>query len=75
MYNFERTKISIFLNFIAILLGFFLAINLSTILGQTGDWGILSSGLIAATIETLSRTVYGAKKNLILLSPQSLVDV
>ena len=43
------------------------AINLSTILGQTGDWGILSSGLIAATIETLSRTVYGTKKNLILL--------
>jgi hypothetical protein len=67
MYNFDRTKISIFLNFIAILLGFFLAINLSTILGQTGDWGILSSGLIAATIETLSRTVYGTKKNLILL--------
>jgi hypothetical protein len=67
MYNFDRTKISIFLNFIAILLGFFLAINLSTILGQTGDWGILSSGLIAATIETLSRTFYGTKKNLILL--------
>jgi hypothetical protein len=66
MYSFDRTKISIFLNFIAILLGFFLAINLSTILGQTGDWGILSAGLIVATIETLSRTVYTVKKNLIL---------
>ncbi len=66
MYSFDRTKISIFLNFIAILLGFFLAINMSTILGQTGDWGILSSGLIAATVETLSKTVYRVKKNLIL---------
>ncbi len=66
MYSFDRTKISIFLNFIAILLGFFLAINMSTILGQTGDWGILSSGLIAATVETLSKTVYTVKKNLIL---------
>ena len=54
--------ILIFLNFIAILLGFFLAINLSTILGQTGDWGILSSGLLTAFIETISRVIYKTKK-------------
>ena len=56
--------ILIFLNFIAILLGFFLAINLSTILGQTGDWGILSSGLLTAFIETISRVIYKTKKKI-----------
>jgi hypothetical protein len=55
--------IFIITNFIAILLGFFLAINLSTILGQTGDWGILSSGLITASIEILSKIIYRDKKN------------
>ena len=55
---------NIFINFTAILLGFFLAINLSTILGQTGDWGVLSSGLFAAAVETVSRIVYKTKKNL-----------
>jgi|GEM_PF-4281323 len=55
--------IFIITNFIAILLGFFLAINLSTILGQTGDWGILSSGLIAAALEISSKIIYKGKKN------------
>ena len=55
---------NIFINFTAILLGFFLAINLSTILGQTVDWGVLSSGLFAAAVETVSRIVYKTKKNL-----------
>ena len=54
---------NIFINFTAILLGFFLAINLSTILGQTGDWGVLSAGLFAAAVETVSRIVYKTKKN------------
>jgi len=50
-------------NFVAVLLGFFLAINLSTVLGQTGDWGILSSGLITATLEIISKIIYKSKKN------------
>jgi hypothetical protein len=64
MSKFQSTSSGIILNFISILLGFFLAINLSTILGQTGDWGVLSSGLITATMETVSRFVYRTKKNL-----------
>jgi positive regulator of sigma E activity len=55
----------VFLNFIAILLGFFLAINLSTILGQSGDWGVLSAGLITAVLEATSRILYKTKKKLI----------
>ncbi len=63
MFKFKNVALTIFTNFIAILLGFFLAINLSTILGQTGDWGVLSSGLFAAAVETVSRVVYKTKKN------------
>ena len=55
----------VFTNFIAILLGFFLAINLSTILGQSGDWGILSAGLITAVLEMTSKILYKTKKKLI----------
>jgi len=65
MHKLQNLFTKIFINFIAILLGFFLAINLSTILGQTGDWGVLSSGLLAASIETVSRIAYRTKKNLV----------
>lgn len=64
MSKFRTLLFNVFINFTAILLGFFLAINLSTILGQTGDWGVLSSGLFAAAVETVSRIVYKTKKNL-----------
>ena len=60
----HKTLVSIILNFTVILLGFFLSINLSTILGQTGDWGILSSGLLTASVEIFSRFFYQAKKKL-----------
>lgn len=56
----------VFINFIAILLGFFLAINLSTILGQSGDWGVLSAGMLTALLEITSRILYKTKKKSIL---------
>jgi hypothetical protein len=65
MSRFEYILKVVFLNFIAILLGFFLAINLSTILGQSGDWGVLSAGLITAVLEATSRILYKTKKKLI----------
>ena len=52
MFKFQYIINVVFINFTAILLGFFLAINLSTILGQSGDWGVLSAGLITAVLET-----------------------
>jgi len=54
----------IFINFVAILLGFFFSINLSTALGQTGDWGIFSSGILVGVVEILSRFIYRIKRNL-----------
>jgi len=65
MSKFQSTSSGIILNFISILLGFFLAINLSTILGQSGDWGVLSAGLITAVLETISKILYQTKKKLI----------
>ena len=65
MSRFEYILKVVFLNFIAILLGFFLAINFSTILGQSGDWGVLSAGLITAVLEATSRILYKTKKKLI----------
>ena len=56
--------LKVLINFILILLGSFIAINLSTILGQTGDWGMLSSGLITASLEIISKTIYKTKKKL-----------
>ena len=55
----------IFINFTGILLGFFLAINLSTILGQSGDWGVLSAGLITAVLEVIGKLLYKSKKKLV----------
>ena len=65
MSRFEYILKVVFLNFIAILLGFFLAINLSTILGQSGDWGVLSAGVITAVLETISKILYKTKKKLV----------
>ena len=45
-------------------MGFFLAMNLSTILGQTGDWGMLSSGLLTALIEISSKLIYEGKEKI-----------
>ena len=55
---------STFASFLAILLGFFSANTLSTILGQTGDWGILSSGILVALVESINKIVYNKKKKL-----------
>ena len=64
MTNIQYMFKIVFINFIAILLGFFLAINLSTILGQSGDWGLLSAGLITSVLEIASRILYKIKKKL-----------
>nr|NP_053824.1 ORF20 [Porphyra purpurea]P51214.1 RecName: Full=Uncharacterized protein ycf20 [Porphyra purpurea]AAC08100.1 hypothetical chloroplast ORF 20 [Porphyra purpurea] len=47
---------------ISLLLGFFISTGLSTIPGQTGDWGIIAASLIVAAIELVSKIVYSNKK-------------
>lgn len=45
-------------NLIALLLGFFFANALATLPGQTGEWGIVVSGLLVASTEIVSKLVY-----------------
>nr|WDA98829.1 hypothetical protein SCTW_047 [Sciadococcus taiwanensis] len=66
-FNYTRNKI---LNFTlykklelvyiitSLLLGFFSATILATILGQTGDWGMLAGSLLTAFTEILSKFIY-----------------
>jgi hypothetical protein len=56
---------STFISFVGILFGFFFASALATILGQTGDWGILSAGILVAFIESTNRVIYNNKKRFI----------
>jgi hypothetical protein len=41
-----------------------LSITISTALGQTGDWSMLSSGLLTAITEVLSKFLYETIKKL-----------
>nr|YP_007947743.1 hypothetical chloroplast protein 20 [Neoporphyra haitanensis]AGG36992.1 hypothetical chloroplast protein 20 [Neoporphyra haitanensis] len=49
---------------ISLLLGFFISTGLSTIPGQTGDWGIIAASLIVAATELTSKIVYSNQKKL-----------
>jgi hypothetical protein len=53
-----------FISFVGILFGFFLANALATMLGQTGDWGILSAGILVAFTESTNKVIYNNKKSL-----------
>nr|YP_009256719.1 hypothetical chloroplast RF20 [Entransia fimbriata]YP_009256723.1 hypothetical chloroplast RF20 [Entransia fimbriata]ANI25421.1 hypothetical chloroplast RF20 [Entransia fimbriata]ANI25427.1 hypothetical chloroplast RF20 [Entransia fimbriata]WKT05766.1 hypothetical chloroplast RF20 [Entransia fimbriata]WKT05767.1 hypothetical chloroplast RF20 [Entransia fimbriata]WKT05885.1 hypothetical chloroplast RF20 [Entransia fimbriata] len=50
------------LKILFVLLGFFQATALSTILGQTGDWDVLVSGALVALTEFLSFLFYTSMK-------------
>lgn len=43
------------------LLGFFISTALSTIPGQTGDWGIIAAAMIVTAYEVVSSMVYPIK--------------
>lgn len=49
---------------ISLLLGFFISTGLSTIPGQTGDWGIIAASLIVATTELASKIIYSNQNKL-----------
>jgi hypothetical protein len=52
-----------FISFVGILFGFFFANALATMVGQTGDWGILSAGILVAFIESTNSIIYNNKKS------------
>ena len=46
------------LNFISLLLGFFISTSISTIPAQTGDWGLVAGALIVTIQEIVSKIIY-----------------
>ncbi|CAH8307470.1 unnamed protein product [Eruca vesicaria subsp. sativa] len=47
-----------------LLLGFYTANALATILGQTGDWDVLVAGIVVAAIEGIGMLMYKKKKKM-----------
>nr|YP_009315511.1 Hypothetical protein ycf20 [Liagora brachyclada]SCW24169.1 Hypothetical protein ycf20 [Liagora brachyclada] len=57
--NTQRTKITaLSLSILYMLLGFFISTALSTIPGQTGDWGIIGAAIIVTFYERISQYTY-----------------
>nr|YP_009314283.1 Hypothetical protein ycf20 [Liagora harveyana]SCW22537.1 Hypothetical protein ycf20 [Liagora harveyana] len=57
--NTQRTKITaLSLSVLYMLLGFFISTTLSTIPGQTGDWGIIGAAIIVTFYERISQCTY-----------------
>nr|YP_010873139.1 hypothetical protein ycf20 [Nemalion vermiculare]WGV34437.1 hypothetical protein ycf20 [Nemalion vermiculare] len=59
VHNALNIKINLLsLSVLCMLLGFFISTTLSTIPGQTGDWGIVGASIIVATYEKVSKQMY-----------------
>ncbi|KAJ4961332.1 hypothetical protein NE237_021242 [Protea cynaroides] len=58
-----------------LLLGFYTANALATILGQTGDWDVLVAGVIVAAIEGIGMLMYRKPSSLATWRLQSLVGM
>nr|YP_009314489.1 Hypothetical protein ycf20 [Liagoropsis maxima]SCW22743.1 Hypothetical protein ycf20 [Liagoropsis maxima] len=57
--NIFTTRINeLSLSILYMLLGFFISTTLSTIPGQTGDWGIIGAAMIVTVYERISRYTY-----------------
>nr|YP_010330253.1 hypothetical protein MW505_pgp028 [Porphyridium aerugineum]UNJ17969.1 hypothetical protein [Porphyridium aerugineum] len=60
--NYNNTLSYFAINLISLLLGFFIANALATLPGQTGDWGLVVSGILVAITETVSKLIYSINK-------------
>ncbi|KAF3663861.1 Ycf20-like protein [Capsicum annuum] len=58
-----------------LLLGFYIANALATILGQTGDWDVLVAGVVVATIEGIGMLMYKKPPSLLSRRLQSLISM
>nr|YP_009295819.1 hypothetical protein Schim_073 [Schimmelmannia schousboei]AOM64754.1 hypothetical protein Schim_073 [Schimmelmannia schousboei] len=52
---------SLSLHLISLFLGFFISTVLSTMLAQTGEWGIIVGSIIVTSNEILSKIIYSKK--------------
>lgn len=52
----------LFLKLLVLLMGFFFANALSTVVGQTGDWDVLVAGFLVAVVESIGLVVHKLPK-------------
>ena len=67
LHSTQKTKINtLSLSILYMLLGFFISTTLSTIPGQTGDWGIIGAAIMVTFYERISQYTYPLtlKKNI-----------
>jgi Protein of unknown function (DUF565) len=55
---FQNRLANLSLGILSLLLGFFMSTTLSTIPGQTGDWGLIGAAIIVTFYEIASRKIY-----------------
>nr|YP_009628713.1 hypothetical protein [Acrochaetium secundatum]QBX88496.1 hypothetical protein [Acrochaetium secundatum] len=55
---FDNKLVDLSLGILSILFGFFISNTLSTIPGQTGDWGIIGAAIIVTCYEITSKKMY-----------------
>lgn len=57
-YLLYRKLTNLSISILNMLLGFFISTALSTIPGQTGDWGIIAAAIIVTFYEVISKIIY-----------------
>ena len=57
-YLLNRKLANLSISILNMLLGFFISTALSTIPGQTGDWGIIAAAIIVTFYELISKIIY-----------------
>lgn len=57
-YLLYRKLTDLSISILNMLLGFFISTALSTIPGQTGDWGIIAAAIIVTSYEVISKIIY-----------------
>ncbi len=75
---FYKNFVDLSFSILSMLLGFFMSNTLSTIPGQTGDWGITGAAIIATFYEMISKKIYTThvqKQNSFLLAQVNSVKV
>lgn len=55
---FDNKLANLSVGILSMLLGFFMSTTLSTIPGQTGDWGIIGAAIIVTFYEIASQKIY-----------------
>lgn len=71
----KEIKKNLPMKFFFFLVGFYCATAFATVIGQTGDWDILSAALAVVVVEGIGALMYGASLRLLLSRVKSLITM